>query len=142
MTALWTLTVEGELLETSVIGVGFGLMQDAVMLLLIVASTSASPALAAPGTRDAAATGATRQWHGCSRHTRRTRHLQVSRLTCANAIGAIRRGKFALPPGGPVFSTPGYRCHSPVGPPLYRPRFTVCQRYTHAFRFYSFAEPV
>jgi hypothetical protein len=70
------------------------------------------------------------------------RRLQVSHLTCARAVRAIRRGKFALTPGGPVFSTRGFHCSSPVGPPLNdAPRFTVCRRRGHAFRFYSFAEP-
>jgi len=118
-----------------------GLMRNAAMVLLVLASASASSALATPGIHGVAAAAATRQWHGCPSHPRRVRHLQVSRLTCAKAIRAIRSGKFDLTPGGPVFSTPGYRCHSPVGPPLDGPRFTVCKRYTYAFRFYSFAEP-
>jgi len=114
-------------------------MRSVAMMLLVLASVSASSASATPGINGVSAV--TRQWHGCSRHTRRTRHLQVSRLTCAKAVRAIKRGTFDLTPGGPVFSTPGYRCHSPVGPPLDGPRFTVCRHYTHAFRFYSFAEP-
>jgi hypothetical protein len=120
------------------------LMRNAGMptLLLLVLAASASSALATGVETHGVVTAAvSRHWHGCSRHPRRVRHLQVSYLTCAKAIKAIKRGKFESPPGGPTFSTPGFRCHWPVGPPLDGPRFTVCRRHSHAFRFYSLAEP-
>jgi hypothetical protein len=109
------------------------------LLLLVLAAVSASAVLSTGADTEAAALK--RQWHGCVKHPRRVRHLQVSRLTCAKAVRAIKRGKFESPPGGPTFSTPGYRCTWPVGPPLDGPRFTVCRHYAHAFRFYSLAEP-
>lgn len=93
----------------------------------------------------ASAAGAPRaragHWTGCSGHPRQVRHVQVSRLSCAKAVRAIKRGKFALTPGGPLFTTPRFKCESPVGPPMDGPRFTVCTRHHHKFRFYSFAEP-
>jgi hypothetical protein len=113
------------------------------LLLLVVAGASASSALATgQAPRGAATAAATQAWVACPKHPRRARRLQVSHLTCSKAVKAIKRGKFESPPGGPTFSTRGFRCHWPVGPPLDGPRYTVCRRSSHAFRFYSLAEPV
>lgn len=76
-------------------------------------------------------------WTRCHGHPRRTRALQASHLTCPSAKRAIRRGKFEVTPGGLIFTTRGFACESPVGPPRDGPRFTVCRRQRQAFRFYG-----
>lgn len=103
-------------------------------LLYVSASAKAStdPRVAAISTASS--------WGRCSGHPREIRHLQVSRFRCSMAVKAVRRGKFEFPPAGPQFSTRGFKCESPVGPPLEGPRFTTCRRKHHAFRFYSSAE--
>jgi hypothetical protein len=82
---------------------------------------------------------APRSWVQCSGHPRGARHLQVAHFTCRRAVSAIKRGRFELTPAGPFFSTPGFRCSSPILP--LGPRFTVCREGHQEFRFYSFAEP-
>jgi hypothetical protein len=63
--------------------------------------------------------------------------LQVNGLSCNRAITALRAGTFALTPGNPVFSTPGFRCQGPTGPrPRGRkPRFYTCFRPGEGFEF-------
>jgi hypothetical protein len=92
------------------------------------------------GAGGATASG-TGRWVACSGHPRSVRHLQVSRLSCSEAVTAIKRGQLAFVPAGLAFSTRGFTCRSPVGPPEHGPRFTVCRRSHRAFRFYSIAEP-
>jgi hypothetical protein len=116
-------------------------MEHKTVAMISVAITVAALAVIGAGSAGGAPRGSAGQWTGCSGHPRQVRHLQASRLTCAKAIKAIKRGKFALTPGGPLFSTRGFKCDSPVGPPVDGPRFTVCARHGHKFRFYSFAEP-
>lgn len=43
--------------------------------------------------------------------------LRVNRISCTKAAAAIRAGSFAALPAGPQFSTKGFYCSSPVGPP-------------------------
>jgi hypothetical protein len=43
--------------------------------------------------------------------------LRVTGISCTKASAAIRAGSFALTPAGPQFSTKGFYCTSPVGPP-------------------------
>lgn len=54
--------------------------------------------------------------------------LRVSRISCSRAAAAVRAGSFELTPGGPLFSTPGFVCSSPIGPPLpgMKPRYYRC----------------
>jgi hypothetical protein len=64
-------------------------------------------------------------------------HLGVSRISCSRAAAAVRAGRFELTPGGPLFSTPGFVCSSPVGPPLpgTRPRYFRCTHRRERFEF-------
>jgi len=65
-----------------------------------------------------------------------TAHLRVSRMSCMRAITAVRAGAFALTPAGPRFSTPGFSCTSPVGPPRNSaPRYFHCRHGARAFEF-------
>jgi hypothetical protein len=114
-------------------------MPSGRMLLVVLAGLLVSPTAA--GAPSVAAMPSKHVWIGCAGHPHHVRHVQVSRLSCSKATSAVRRGKFDLTPGGPVFSTPRFRCRSPVGPPPNGPRFTVCRWHGRAFRFYSFAEP-
>jgi hypothetical protein len=55
--------------------------------------------------------------------------LRVTRISCIKATAAIRAGSFAATPAGPRFSTKGFYCTSPVGPPgpgLSAPRLYSC----------------
>jgi len=64
--------------------------------------------------------------------------LAVSHLSCASAEKAVRAGRFAITPGNPIFSTSGFRCTSPIGPPPDTGpvvRYVVCRYAAHAFRF-------
>jgi hypothetical protein len=64
--------------------------------------------------------------------------LGVSHLSCAEAEKAVRSGSFELTPANPIFSTPGFRCTSPIGPPLPgmpAVRHVVCRDGVHTFRF-------
>jgi hypothetical protein len=95
------------------------------------------------GVAGAAPAGA-RMWVPCAGHPKQVRNLQASRMTCRRARRAVRRGKVALTPGGPLFTTPRFKCDSPIGPPLppnLAPRFTLCTHGHRAFRFYSSSEP-
>jgi len=64
--------------------------------------------------------------------------LGVSHLSCARALEAVHAGSFALTPAYPIFSTPDFRCTSPIGPPRPGPtRYVVCRRGQAAFRFHG-----
>ena len=64
--------------------------------------------------------------------------LGVSHLTCASALKALRAGSFFLTPADPIFSTPGFHCTSPIGPPRPGPtRYVVCRKGQEAFRFHG-----
>jgi hypothetical protein len=67
-------------------------------------------------------------WTRCHGHPPRVRNLQVSKLTCPKARKAIRRGRFEQTPGGEIFSTRGFGCDSPVGPPRKPPIHPLPQR--------------
>jgi hypothetical protein len=64
-------------------------------------------------------------------------HLRVSGMSCARAAAAVRAGVFDLVPAGPSFHTPGFRCRSPVGPPLpgTPTRLFSCRRSQQRFTF-------
>jgi hypothetical protein len=61
----------------------------------------------------------------------------VDRLPCASADAAIRASSFAATPGGPLFTTPGFTCTGPVGPPPpgSKPRYYRCTRGRTGFEF-------
>jgi hypothetical protein len=64
--------------------------------------------------------------------------LGVSHLSCARALEAVHAGSFALTPAYPIFSTPGFHCTSPIGPPRAGPtRYVVCRKGQQAFRFHG-----
>jgi hypothetical protein len=44
--------------------------------------------------------------------------VDVLRLTCTRAAQAVKNGRVALTPGGPIFSTNGYACRSTISLPL------------------------
>lgn len=81
-----------------------------------------------------------RVWTRCQTHPRGVQNLRASRLTCIGARKAIKRGKFEVTPGGQLFSTRGFHCESPVGPPRNGPRFTHCRKGHRAFSFYGPSE--
>lgn len=65
-------------------------------------------------------------------------NLAVSHLSCASAEKAVLAGSFAITPANPIFSTSGFRCTSPIGPPPDTGpvvRYIVCRHAAHAFRF-------
>lgn len=64
-------------------------------------------------------------------------HLRVNGISCSRSAAAVRAGKFELTPGGPLFSTPGFVCNSPIGPPLpgSKPRFFKCAHRRERFEF-------
>jgi len=45
------------------------------------------------------------------------KNLRATRISCTKAAAAIRAGSFVATPAGPQFSTKGFYCTSPVGPP-------------------------
>ncbi len=63
--------------------------------------------------------------------------LRVNRISCATAATALRASTFQATPGGPLFSTRGFICTGPVGPPPphSKPRFYRCTRGREAFEF-------
>ena len=64
-------------------------------------------------------------------------HVRVSRISCSRAAASVRAGKFELTPGGPLFSTPGFVCRSPIGPPPpgSKPRYFRCAHRGERFEF-------
>jgi hypothetical protein len=43
--------------------------------------------------------------------------LRVTRISCSRAAAAVRAGSYEATPGGPLFTSPGFSCSGPVGPP-------------------------
>jgi hypothetical protein len=96
-----------------------------------------------------AATGAGAEaaggWKACSVHRSvsgtKISRVHASGMPCSEAAGAIQRGRVLLSPGGPIFSTSGYRCTGknlhPTSPsPSQLPALIHCTRgHGHAFRF-------
>jgi hypothetical protein len=62
-------------------------------------------------------------------------YLGVRHLSCAVAEQAVRAGSFAITPANPIYSTPGYQCTSPIGPPRPRAVYIVCHVGGQGFRF-------
>jgi hypothetical protein len=63
--------------------------------------------------------------------------LRVHRISCASAAAAVRASTFEATPGGPLFSTSGFTCTGPVGPPPphSEPRYYRCTRGREWFEF-------
>jgi hypothetical protein len=64
-------------------------------------------------------------------------NLRVHRISCASATAAVRASTFEATPGGPLFSTAGFICTGPVGPPPPHstPRYYRCTRGREWFEF-------
>ncbi len=63
--------------------------------------------------------------------------LRVNRISCASAATAVRASTFEATPGGPLFSTRGFICTGPIGPPPphSKPRDYSCTRGREKFEF-------
>ncbi|MGO9901789.1 MAG: hypothetical protein ACLP0J_19355 [Solirubrobacteraceae bacterium] len=63
--------------------------------------------------------------------------LRVNRISCASASTAVRASTFEATPGGPLFSTRGFICTGPIGPPPphSKPRYYRCTRGREEFEF-------
>ncbi len=63
--------------------------------------------------------------------------LRVNRISCAGAATAVRASTFEATPGGPLFSTRGFICTGPIGPPPphSKPRYYRCTRGREEFEF-------
>ncbi len=75
--------------------------------------------------------------HGSGRLSLRTTDLRVSRMSCTRAKAALQRSTFEATPGGPLFSTAGFGCGGPVGPPPphSQPRYYHCSDRDERFEF-------
>jgi hypothetical protein len=72
-----------------------------------------------------------------TRQTLPVTSLRVNRISCASAATAVRASTFEATPGGPLFSTRGFICTSPIGPPPphSKPRYYRCTRGRKEFEF-------
>jgi hypothetical protein len=64
-------------------------------------------------------------------------NLRVIRISCSRAAAAVRAGSYEATPGGPLFTSPGFGCVGPVGPPPpgSKPRYYQCDRRRQRFEF-------
>src|SRR5262249_34940729 len=83
-------------------------------LLGLTLGAAITTALASPA--GAASPGPVTDWTRCSLHVRvagvGVSPVGVSHVACAKARHAIQRAKIVETPGGPIFSTRGYKCSS------------------------------
>ena len=105
--------------------------------LALVAGVLAGSGAASAAPRDASCAGlsvrvAVSTGHGGHRTVT---HVRVRRLSCARAASVLRAGSFALTPAGPLFTTPGYRCRSPIGPQGAATSVYRCARRRSTLRF-------
>jgi hypothetical protein len=63
--------------------------------------------------------------------------LRVIRISCSRAAAAVRASSYEATPGGPLFTSPGFSCSGPVGPPPpgSQPRYYHCDRRGQRFEF-------
>jgi hypothetical protein len=63
--------------------------------------------------------------------------LRVIRISCSRAAAAVRAGSYEATPGGPLFTSPGFSCSGPVGPPPpgSKPRYYQCDRRRQRLEF-------
>jgi hypothetical protein len=64
-------------------------------------------------------------------------NLRVIRISCSRAAAAVRASSYEATPGGPLFTSPGFSCSGPVGPPPpgSKPRYYQCRRRRQRFEF-------
>jgi len=64
-------------------------------------------------------------------------NLRVIRISCSRAAAAVRASSYEATPGGPLFTSPGFTCSGPVGPPPpgSKPRYYRCERRRQRFEF-------
>ena len=64
-------------------------------------------------------------------------NLGVIRISCARAAAAVRASSYEATPGGPLFTSRGFSCSGPVGPPPpgSKPRYYHCDRRRQGFEF-------
>jgi hypothetical protein len=64
-------------------------------------------------------------------------NLRVIRISCSRAAAAVRASSYEATPGGPLFTSPGFSCSGPVGPPPpgSKPRYYHCDRRRQRFEF-------
>lgn len=64
-------------------------------------------------------------------------NLRVLRISCSRAAAAVRASNYEATPGGPLFTSPGFSCVGPVGPPPpgSKPRYYRCDRRRQRFEF-------
>jgi hypothetical protein len=94
-----------------------------LLLLLLVPTAAAATGAARPARPTAHAP--VKLWTRCSPHVTiggfEAGPIEVLHLTCKEAADAIRHGHVLLTPGGPIFTTGGYACHSTNILPRYDP---------------------
>jgi hypothetical protein len=63
--------------------------------------------------------------------------LRVIRISCSRAAAVVRASRYEATPGGPLFTSPGFSCGGPVGPPPpgSKPRYYHCDRRRQRFEF-------
>jgi hypothetical protein len=63
--------------------------------------------------------------------------LRVIKISCSRAAAAVRASSYEATPGGPLFTSPGFTCSGPVGPPPpgSKPRYYRCDRRRQRFEF-------
>jgi len=63
--------------------------------------------------------------------------LGVIRMSCSQAATAVRASSYEATPGGPLFTSPGFSCTGPVGPPPpgSKPRYYRCDHRRQRFEF-------
>ena len=64
-------------------------------------------------------------------------NLRVIRISCSRAAALVRAGSYEATPGGPLFTSPGFSCSGPVGPPPpgSKPRYYQCEHRRQGFEF-------
>ena len=64
-------------------------------------------------------------------------NLRVIRISCSRAAAALRASSYEATPGGPLFTSPGFSCSGPVGPPPpgSKQRYYQCDRRRQRFEF-------
>jgi hypothetical protein len=64
-------------------------------------------------------------------------NLRVIRISCSRAAAAVRASSYEATPGGPLFTSPGFSCSGPVGPPPpgSKPRYYQCDRRRQRYEF-------
>ena len=63
--------------------------------------------------------------------------LRVIAISCSRAAAAVRASSYEATPGGPLFTSPGFSCSGPVGPPPpgSKPRYYHCDHGRQRFEF-------